>query len=66
MHTEISRIPGGGFTGRLPFVRKERLEMTREKVTTYKRFRELTREWVDLEVKRERLERDEAKKKNVH
>ena len=48
------------------FVRKERLEMTREKVTTYKRFRELTREWVDLEVKRERLERDEAKKKNVH
>ena len=27
----------------------------------HKRFRELTREWVDLEVKRERLERAVAK-----
>ncbi len=39
------------------FVKKERLMGMRGKAENYKRFRELAREWVDLEVKRERLER---------
>ena len=43
------------------FVRKEQVGAMREKVAYYKRFRRLTREWVDLELKRERLERSKEK-----
>src|SRR5437867_712277 len=39
------------------FVRPERLGEMREKVENYKRFRDLTKEWVDLAVELERLER---------
>jgi len=40
--------------GRTRFVRSERLAEVRQKVANYKRFRELTDEWVDLMVELER------------
>ena len=43
------------------FVRPDQLAGMREKVERYKRFRELMNEWVDLEVARERLEREAGK-----
>jgi hypothetical protein len=46
---------------RTRFVRAERLAGVREKVGNYKRFRELTDEWVDLVVEREQQEREQAR-----
>ena len=43
------------------FVRTEQLEEMGTKVANYKRFRELTNEWVDLVVELERAEREQAK-----
>ena len=40
------------------FVRAERLAEIREKLANYKRFRELTDEWVDLVVELEQQERE--------
>ena len=40
------------------FVRQEQVEEMRRKVANYKRFRELVNEWVDLEVERERTEKE--------
>lgn len=48
------------------FVRQERVEEMRDKVATYKRFRDLVNEWVDLVVERERLERAVEKKADGH
>jgi hypothetical protein len=45
---------------RTRFVRAERLAGVREKVANYKRFRELTDEWVDLVVELEQQEREQA------
>jgi len=45
---------------RTRFVRAERLAGMRQKIANYKRFRELTDEWVDLVVERERQEREEG------
>jgi Family of unknown function (DUF6788) len=44
--------------GRTRFVRAERLAEMREKLANYKRFRELTDEWVDLVVELEQQERE--------
>jgi len=44
------------------FVRPGRVTEMREKVTNYKRLRELVKEWVDLAVQLERLERAAEKK----
>ena len=44
------------------FVRPERVQIMREKVANYKRFRELTNEWVDLAIELERLEREQARR----
>ena len=43
------------------FVRLEQVAGMRRKVANYKRFRELVNEWVDLEVERERAEREKEK-----
>jgi hypothetical protein len=40
-------------------VRAERLAEMREKLANYKRFRELTDEWVDLVVQLEQQEREQ-------
>jgi hypothetical protein len=45
--------------GRTRFVRSERLAEVRLKVANYKRFRELTDEWVDLMVELEQQEREQ-------
>src|SRR5580700_10592403 len=45
---------------RTRFVRAERLAGVREKVGNYKRFRELTDEWVDLVVELEQQEREQG------
>ena len=45
---------------RTRFVRAEQLADMREKITNYKRFRELTDEWVDLVVELEQLEREQG------
>ncbi len=42
------------------FVRPERVQIMREKVANYRRFRELTNEWVDLAIELERLEREQT------
>ncbi len=44
------------------FVRPERLAAMQAKVASYKRFRELTAEWVDMAVALETAERQAAKK----
>lgn len=44
--------------GRTRFVRAERLAEVRQKLANYKRFRELTDEWVDLVVELEQQERE--------
>jgi hypothetical protein len=44
------------------FVRPERVAEMREKVSNYKRFRELINEWVDLSMDLERNERAAQKK----
>jgi hypothetical protein len=44
------------------FVRPERVAEMRKKVTNYKRLRELVKEWVDLAVELERVERRAEKK----
>lgn len=46
--------------GRTRFVRAEQLADMREKITHYKRFRELTDEWVDLVVELEQQEREQG------
>jgi hypothetical protein len=43
---------------RTRFVRAERLAEMRQKIANYKRFRQLTDEWVDLVVEREQQERE--------
>ena len=45
---------------RTRFVRAERLAGIWEKIASYKRFRELTDEWVDLVVELEQQEREQA------
>ncbi len=45
---------------RTRFVRAERLAGMQQKTANYKRFRELTDEWVDLAVEREQQERKEG------
>jgi hypothetical protein len=45
---------------RTRFVRAERLAGVREKIANYKRFRELTDEWVDLVVELEQQEREQG------
>ena len=45
--------------GRTRFVRAERLAEVRRKIDNYKRFRELTDEWVDLVVELEQQERQQ-------
>jgi hypothetical protein len=45
---------------RTRFVRAERLADMQRKIANYKRFRELSDEWVDLAVEREQLEREQA------
>jgi len=48
------------------FVRPEHVAGMRRKVANYKRFRELVNEWVDLEVERERAEREKEKQAGGH
>jgi hypothetical protein len=43
------------------FVRPERVAAMRQKVTNYKRFRELVNQWVDLALELERAERVPAR-----
>ena len=43
------------------FVRAERLAEVRQKVANYKRFRELSEEWVDLALALEQVQREQAK-----
>ena len=43
------------------FVTPERVAEMRQKVANYKRFRELTNQWIDLAVEMERVERARAK-----
>ena len=43
------------------FVRQEEVAEMRDKVSNYKRFRELVNEWVDLVVELEKVERAQAK-----
>jgi hypothetical protein len=45
--------------GRTRFVGAERLAKVRQKIANYKRFRELTDEWVDLVVELEQQEREQ-------
>ena len=45
--------------GRTRFVRTEGLAEMRQKIANYKRFRELTDEWVDLVVELEQQEREQ-------
>jgi hypothetical protein len=45
--------------GRTRFVRAEGLAEMRRKIANYKRFRELTDEWVDLVVELEQQEREQ-------
>ena len=44
------------------FVRQEEVAEMRDKVSNYKRFRELVNEWVDLVVELEKANRAQAKK----
>jgi hypothetical protein len=44
------------------FVRRERVKTVCGQVENYKRLRELIKEWVDLEMERERLERFRGKR----
>ena len=46
---------------RTRFVRAPELERMQEKLVNYKRFRELTVEWVDVAIALEALEREEAR-----
>jgi len=46
--------------GATRFVRPERLAVLREKIARYRRFRELTDEWVDVAIALEALERGTA------
>ena len=48
------------------FVRPEQVAPMRRKVANYKRFRELVNEWVDLEVERERAEREKERHAGGH
>lgn len=43
------------------FVRPARTATLRQKIENYRRFRELTAEWVDLAIAQETLEREAAK-----
>ncbi len=46
------------------FVRPQQVQQMRAKVVNYKRFRELTNEWVDLVVELERVEREQARQRH--
>jgi hypothetical protein len=46
------------------FVRPEQVAEMRGKVANYKRFRELTNEWVDWVVEQERVEREQARRRH--
>jgi hypothetical protein len=48
------------------FLRPEQVEPMRQKVANYKRLRELMNEWVDLEIERERAEREKEKRSGGH
>ncbi len=48
------------------FLRPEQVESMRQKVANYKRLRELMNEWVDLEIERERAEREKEKRAGGH
>ncbi|MBI2002930.1 MAG: hypothetical protein HYS69_17425 [candidate division NC10 bacterium] len=61
-YTQLSYTWRGKSSSR--FVRPERVTEMREKVTTYRRFRELVHEWVDLAVELERVERARAKERH--
>ena len=43
------------------FVRAERLAEVRQKLANYKRFRELSEEWVDLTLELEQVERERSR-----
>lgn len=47
--------------GQTRFVRAERLAEVRQKITNYKRFRELSDQWVDVAVELEQREREQAR-----
>lgn len=47
---------------RTEFVKAEAIEGLKQQLENYKRFRRLTQEWVELEMERERLERDRGRK----
>jgi hypothetical protein len=49
--------------GSTRFVRPPRVKLLEEKTANYKRWRELTGEWVDTEMELERLEREAEKKR---
>jgi len=46
---------------RTEFVKAEAVEAVRDQLATYKRFRTLTSEWVDLSLERSRLQREAAR-----
>jgi len=48
------------------FVRPEHVDPMQRKVANYKRFRELVNDWVDLEVERERAEREKERQAGGH
>lgn len=57
-YVQLSYTWGGKSTSR--FVRPERVRTLRKKIENYRRFRQLTREWVDVAMALEALERAEA------
>jgi hypothetical protein len=57
-YVQLSYTWGGKSTSR--FVRPEREPILREKIENYRRFRELTTEWVDVAMALEAWERAEA------
>lgn len=52
--------------GSTRFLRPEQVEPMRRQVANYKRLRELMSAWVELEIKRERAEREEEKRAGGH
>src|SRR4029077_12354063 len=54
------RAAGAGWGG-TRFVRAERLAEMRQKLANYKRFRELSEEWVDLTLELEQVDREQAR-----
>jgi hypothetical protein len=48
--------------GSTRFIRQSRVKLLKSKLANYKRFRELTNEWVDVAMELEAAEREQAKK----